>query len=300
MIPIPSIRDQGLPFIYLVQTESCLPSTVSSVDVIGNSTACQCDVVVLSFQKECHEKPPEHITYIYSPSSWNEGRNLLFKVAMKRERKYLYYNFMDDDLTLKVEGKVQPQSLWRAFEKFLIETEPAIASVHLIGGWISDIKAIRKSRKRLGCSLREETDNLPTPFYDPALNAFHHQAVEHILPYTTKFDNISWWWSGFYAGIKSEVMFPGQVVVHTEIQAISNKARPYPRKGLHGQPGAKKDWKTIYSGVKADLPQRYRDVPLFNEWVKHGPVQHFYKSWSLCLPPPRPHMLIKPFAYLEN
>ena len=44
----------------------------------------------------------------------------------------------------------------------------------------------------------------------------------------------------------------------------------------------------------------YRNATLFDEWLQDGPIGHFYKSSSLCLSPPRPHMLIQPFAYLQH
>ena len=279
-------------FLYLVQTDSCLPEWMKSGDIIGNANTCQCDVLVLSYKHACSEKPPEHVTYLFdSSASWNVGRNLLFEAARKRDKKYLYYTFMDDDITLKVEGK--PENPWRLFENFLRQTEPAVGVVRINNLWICNLKSMHDSRKKFRCGINKDVDNLPTPFFDPAVNAFHHQAVEHILPYTTRFDSVSWWWSGWYAAIKSEVMFPGQVVVHTKLLGINDQHRPYPRKDPT-------DWQAIVNEAEADLPERYRNATLLDEWRKDGPLGHFYKSSSLCLPPIQPHMLIKPFAYLQE
>ena len=281
-------------FLYLVQTESCLPNRLKSSDTIGNASACQCDVLVLSYKQSCKEKPPEHVTYLFNSSaSWNVGRNLLFEAARKRDKKYLYYTFMDDDIALKREGR--PENPWRLFENFLRQTEPALGVVRMHNFWMCNLKAMHESRKKFGCSLSKDVDNLPTPFFDPAINAFHHQAVEHILPYTTRFDEVSWWWSGWYAAIKSEVMFPGQVVVHTKLLGVNDQHRPYPRKS----PTDPTEWQAIVNEAGADLPEHHRNATLLDEWRQDGPFGHFYWSSSLCLPPIRPHMLVKPFAYLE-
>ena len=280
---------------YLVQTESCLPKHLSSANGIGDTNTCQCDVLVLSYKQQCNEiKPPEHVEYLFNSSaSWNVGRNFLLEVAKKRDQNYLYYTLMDDDITLKVEG-TKPQNPWRFFENFLRELEPALASIRLANTWISNFKAMDNSRTKRGCSLNfSDVDNIPTPFFDPAINAFHHEAVEHILPYTTRYDNVSWWWSGWYAGIRSEIKFPGQVVAPAKLLGINDKHRPYPRK-------SPTEWHSIVGEAGADLPEQYRNVPLYEEWRRQGPIGHFLKSTTLCLPPARPHMMIKPFAYLEQ
>ena len=283
---------------YLVQTESCLPKHLNSTNGIGDTNTCQCDVLVLSYKQQCNEtKPPEHVEYLFNSSaSWNVGRNLLLEVAKKRDQNYLYYTFMDDDITLKVE-EIKPQNPWRLFEKFLRELEPALAAIRIANLWICDFRSMYNSRMKRGCSLNfNDIDNIPTPFFDPAINAFHYEVVDHILPYTTKYDNVSWWWSGWYAGIRSEMKFPGQVVVLTKLLGINDQHRPYPRKS----PKSDVDWRSIVDEAGADLPEQYRNVLLYEEWRRQGPIGHFLKSTSLCLPPPRPHMMIKPFAYLEQ
>ncbi|KAJ7380231.1 hypothetical protein OS493_010946 [Desmophyllum pertusum] len=109
------------PFIYLTQTEECLPSNL--VSTIGfNATQCNCDVIVLSYQTECTERKPAHHLGI--------GRNMLYFTALSRERGYHYYIFMDDDVTLTFNEftppemkKVQP---FRAVEEWLLDYEPAV------------------------------------------------------------------------------------------------------------------------------------------------------------------------------
>ena len=92
-----------LRFLYLSQTEDCLPNNLLTGDVIGNVTACRCDVLVLSYKRRCNENPHKHVEYLFNSNtstSWASGRNLLYENAKKRGRVYLYYIFLDDDVSL--------------------------------------------------------------------------------------------------------------------------------------------------------------------------------------------------------
>ena len=104
-------------FLYLLQTESCLPDHLDSVETIGNASACQCDILVLSFKQICSVTSSPHIEYIFNSStSWTTGRNLLFEVARRRGEKYLYYIFMDDDIVLRFKTEPNNHNPWREFE----------------------------------------------------------------------------------------------------------------------------------------------------------------------------------------
>ena len=131
-------------FLYLLQTESCLPDHLDSVETIGYASPCQCDVLVLSFKQICSVTPSPHIEYIFNSSTtWTTGRNLLFEVARRRGEKYLYYIFMDDDIVLRFKTKhsfwnflrfttkQNNRNPWREFEKFLKRIEPAVGAVDI-------------------------------------------------------------------------------------------------------------------------------------------------------------------------
>ena len=144
-------------FLYLLQTESCLPDGLRSIEALGNATACHCDVLVLSCKQTCNDTPPAHVEYISAssrvPTSWSEGRNLLFGVAMGRSEKYLYYIFMDDDLHLKSKSHHNRDSrnLWRVFETFLRRIEPAVGALDTNeDDWV---RRAYKARQLLGCSI---------------------------------------------------------------------------------------------------------------------------------------------------
>ena len=50
------------PFIYLTETEQCLPHNLASSSEIGDPETCTCDVIVLSFRAKCQENNQSHIT----------------------------------------------------------------------------------------------------------------------------------------------------------------------------------------------------------------------------------------------
>ena len=197
-------------FLYLVQTGSCLPKHLKSVETIGNGTVCQCDVLVLSFKTVCHENPLEHIEYIFNSSanSWNLRRNLLYEATMARREKYLYYIFMDDDIIIRSKVKNLNSEPWRVFEMFLKDIESAVGIAEVEG--FGNLDFVYNGRKEQNYTLNETPDYIPIAHFDSAFNAFHYEAVDSVLPYPTKFDNISIWLSGWYATIKCEVIFAGQ------------------------------------------------------------------------------------------
>ena len=286
-----NINTRSSRFLYLSQTESCLPIELQSVEIIGNTSACQCDVLVLSYKQACGKTPPKHVQYLFNSStSWASGRNLLYKEAKKRGNVYLYYIFIDDDIGLRT--KAHDANPWRQFEQFLKEIEPAVAAVDTdTNGMVQQTLAGRKQKK---CSLKQISDYVPVARFDPAFNAYHYEAAEYLLPYTTRYDKTSWWYPDLYFEVKCELMFAGQTVIHTQVTATNPKHRPYPR----GNPSVSQ-WATLVKQVAAELPEQYRNVSLLSEWKSDG-IDHRRKSSTLCLPPPPPHMPIRPFAYLDG
>ena len=277
-------------FLYLLQTESCLPDYLGSVAVFGNASACNCDVLVLSYKQFCSVAPPSHhIEYRFNSSAtWSLGRNQLFEFARRRGEKYLYYIFTDDDIILEASKGKNP---WRILEDFLKRIEPAVAGIDT--DTHPFLPAIYSARRKQGCILKEKAECLPAARFDEAVNAFHYQAVGHLLPYLSKFDAVSWWYPGVYMAVKCEILFQGHSVLHTELHAINLQHRSYPKKLAGGS-----DLLAILKEVENELPEKYRNSSLLLEWRKNG-LKHETMSSTLCLPPPLPHMPIKPF-YIAN
>ena len=279
-------------FVYLVQSESCLPDSLTAVEALGNSTACHCDVLVLSYYQACSYPSPKHIEYISatSPTSWSEGRNLLYRTATNRSEKYLYYIFMDDDITLQIQAAVNP---WRVFEDFLTRIEPAVGAVDTTNNHC--VSRTYRARKLLGCGLNGYYEYVPAVHYDAGFNAFHHEAVDYILPYSSKFDAISWLFSQWYVVIKSKVIFPRQVVLYNGLLGNNGRHRIYPRKKPLGS-----ELQGIIKQVQEDLPKKYQNSNLLLEWKEYGEEHENRSRTVTCLPPPPPKMPIQPFHYRSN
>ena len=77
-------------FVYLIETESCIPKELLSPEAFGNSSACQCDVIVLGYIKQCTEDHQSYITHLFKPkSTWATGREALYKTSLQQGKKIL-------------------------------------------------------------------------------------------------------------------------------------------------------------------------------------------------------------------
>ena len=285
---------QPVKFLYLLQTESCLSAYLQ--EVIGDPSICPCDVLVLSYKTKCDKPPPPNVKYIYTGTgtSWGGARNALYEDAMKREPVYLYYILMDD-VTINREGNESESESWRRFEEFLSRVEPAVAAVDNVDKlWL---RRAANGRKNMGCSqsIDETAEFLSVARYDAAFNAFHNKTVRHILPYTNRFDRISWIFSPMYLNIKIELMYAGHSVLHNEIFATNLSRRPYPNKHWPNP----REWQNIVDEAASGLPEKYRNSMLLRGWRKDR-LYHEQRSPTLCLPPPPPKMPIRQFAYLDG
>ena len=263
--------------LYLLQTEECLPSHLKSV--LGNSSTCQCDVVVLSYKRICTDTSLSNVRYLFNHSTtWTTGRNLLFYTGI--HHRYLYYILMDDDIQLGWTRKVARfKDPWRSFEEFLFRVQPAVAALRI------DKQQLYGPQK---CYVGQEYS--PTVWFDAAFNAFHFKAVEHILPYWERFDKVGWLYSQLYIIVWCEIVFTGQVVMHREIHAFNNKHRPYPR-------DTKWKWilPMILKDIRERIPRNCRNSSLIREWERETSIHGMMQSSTYCLPPPLPNKTVTAF-----
>ena len=278
-------------FLVMIQTSKC-PTDLTTKAIFGNVEKCNCDVLVLTYKEKCLEPPPAaHIEYIFrTNTTWNTGRNLMLEIGRNRMEKYLYYIFIDDDIKLKTELKgINPW--WKVLE-FLIRIEPAVGVVDYT--W--NIKKTILAMKKLGCEVNKAAiEYLNAPNFDSAFNAFHYQAVDYILPYPTTFDNISWLWSGSYAKIMCDLVFPGHTVALSKINIVNPQHRPYPRQLPHDVDS----WGIIMKEVAAHLPKKYQNTTLFKDWKTVGYLNE-EKSISHCFSHPAPRAPLTPYSHLES
>ncbi len=121
-------------FLYLLQTENCIPSFLRLESALGNSFKCQCDVMILSWKTACNDTSLSHVKYLFNSSTtFSSGRNLLFEEAMRKDEVYWYYVFMDDDVQLRMNDGTD-KNPWRTFQDLLRNVEPAVGIVTLDAG----------------------------------------------------------------------------------------------------------------------------------------------------------------------
>ncbi|KAJ7328134.1 hypothetical protein OS493_025538 [Desmophyllum pertusum] len=223
------------PFIYLTQTEQCLPSKLVQNLQLNVSSECQCEVIVLSYETESQEESPPHFTYLFdNTTTWGSGRNKLFFHAVERRLDYIYYIFLDDDIALKFNGvatsAMKRLSPIRVFQDWLLDYEPAVGVV--------DYKLKREAktvlhRRRTLCNryrlVNDKSLANPTIYFDPLLNAFHAKAVSHIFPLDTRHEKVNWWLTDKYVTSVVELKFRGQALLFFPVTVENLLHRPYPR-----------------------------------------------------------------------
>ena len=285
------------PFIYLTETEQCLPGNLGSSSQIGDPETCNCDVIVLSFRAKCQDNNQSHITYLFDPNTlFASGRNVLFFAALDRRPGYHYYIFLNDDTFLEYNeftpANMTKMSPFRAVEKWLLDYEPAVG--------VLDYKAffgassLMKLRREL-CGINESSLVLPTVMFDGLFNAFHHKAVEHVLPYPTEHERGCIVASNRDTIIAVEVKFGGQALLFVPVTAGNPKHREYDR-------SANNFWAIIrefIGRIKQEAPPTLRNHIIF-EMLQADPRRYLNsKSRSFCVNVTR-HQSIIPYRHLLN
>ena len=284
-------------FVYMMNTEQCLPDHLASSEAIGNAIACDCEVMVLSYKRPCNDMSLRHVEYLYDPStSVGSGRNVLYEAAMARDQRFLYYIIMDDDVQLEAKDTLKIPNPWRAFERSLLLYEPALAG----STWTKNgnhgedcpwcLKTIYSNKKNLGCKFSSNdhsSDFMPVVQVDAAFSAFHRRAAAAILPYVTTFENISAVFRQKIVVMKAEIMFRGSVVAHTSVTALNTKHRETVSKVKgEGRPTSS-ELLTLLEMVENGLPEEFKRSSVAREWRENG-VKHVHMSSTLCLEPLKP------------
>ena len=282
-------------FVYLTQTERCLRTNVTRNLDLGNRSKCRCDVVVLSYKAECREYRPAHFTYLFdNTTTWGSGRNRLFFHALERNTNYLYYIFLDDDISLKFNEKATPAmrqlSPIQAFQNWLLDYEPAVGVMDYSNNPAKSL--IQLNWKICNKNLVNHTwVASPIIYFDPVINAFHAKAVVHIFPLDTRFEQVSWWFTDKYLCSVVEIKFRGQALLFFPVTVYNPLHRPYPR----SLAGTKKAWREFIKDVKRDVPERFANHSLLRKFKK-DPQLYTRKSQTYCMNVTR-HQEIVPFAH---
>ena len=285
-------------FLYMTQTEHCLPYQLRDMNALGDSTAR--DVIVLSYKKECRNTSFPHVTYIFNTSTtWTTGRTELYYAAKRLNKKYLYYIFLDDDITIvPIFTNLNSSSWWRTYKQFLLDNRPPLAALDNPNWQLVD--KIRRARSKEHCTMNgTDPDYYLAKWFDAVINAFRHDAVEHlfgpITPYWTRFDSESWWMSQWYVNIMTDIVFHNQAMLPAHLMAYNPVHRPYPQR-MH----TRKDLEVIADDIRKIIPQQYRNSAdlLFKRWTSvYEQILTTVKD-TYCHPIPSPRQELVPYQWI--
>lgn len=283
------------PFIYLTQTEKCLPKNLHA---IGEENGCNCDVIVLSYRTVCQEDNRTHISYIFvGEGSWNLGRNILYSIARERLPSYHYYIFLDDDVDIRF-NSLTPQEMkivspLRAFEAWLLDYEPAVGVADQPGPQ-SAISILRK--RRMKCGINETSMVIPTMWFDAYFNAFHYKAIKQILPYPTQYDKESWWASQLHVMCSVELKFRGQALMFVPLTVINQQHRDYPRGGHRFGAQAL----TFVEEIQKSAPAVHQNRTLFEKLKSRLLIEYpTLEASTYCMNVSRHHPIV-PYSHFES
>ena len=225
-------KSNNVSLLYLVQTASCLSDYLLHQGNLGDSSVC--DVLVFSYRKLCRRNRQPHVAYITvgHRTSWSVGRNILYDYVRKIRKRYLYYNFLDEDVkfaytdqgmlkTPPSEAEISATPPLRMYEQLLMRHRPAVArplysldtSTH---PHPNDFNACCRGHIRVPL-----VDRIPASHFDASFVSIHYNALRHLLPYELRYEKQSYWVSQQYFEVKSYLMFRGQVVKFSKIIAAN-------------------------------------------------------------------------------
>ncbi|XP_078371478.1 uncharacterized protein LOC144655138 [Oculina patagonica] len=285
------------PFIYLTQTEQCLPPNLANSSQIGDPMTCNCDVMVLSYRAKCQENKQSHISYLFDPNTlFASGRNVLYFSAMERKPGYHYYIFLDDDIVLKFNNftptDMTKMSPFRVVEKWLLDYEPALGVLDYryngASHWIH--------KRKYSCAIKETSLILPATVFDASFNAFHYKAVEHILPYPTQYERMCIFSSNRNTMLAVEIKFGGQALMFAPVTADNPKHRKEYDRSLTNLTEMMREF---IERIKREAPLKLRNHVLFKMLHKNPDFYLQRQSRSFCLNATR-HEPIIPFRHLLN
>ena len=285
------------PFIYLTETEQCLPRNLASSFEVGDPETCNCDVIVLSFRAKCQDNNQPHITYLFDTNTrFASGRNVLFFAALERRPGYHYYIFINDDIILKYNeftpANMTKMSPFRAVEKWLLDYEPAVG---VLDYKVHDGASTVLNRRRDLCGINESSLVLPTVFFDAIFNALHQKAVEHVLPYPTKYERGCIYCCNRNTMIAVEVKFGGQALLFSPVTAGNPKHREYVRSEINITAISRE----FIARIKQEAPLTLRNH-VISKMLHASPKLYLEtKSPSFCVNVTR-HQPIVPYRHLLN
>ena len=159
-------------FIYLVQ------GSQANVVKFAHLQSESSDLITLTYDQDINESEVTWLRNIFFPkSTFAEGRNRQLEVAIGSPTDYLYYIFLDDDVSFK-------KGTYEDFENLLLEHEPAVGVplCDIVKNFDQYIQALKIQHPIV---------------MDQLVQAYHRRVITEkiALPFVTDFDNLSWWYS---------------------------------------------------------------------------------------------------------
>ena len=153
-------------------------------------------------------------------STWTSGRNRLLREAQAIESlqrwKFEFFLFFDGDAYLSYRTKFYPQKViinkvsddiaLKEFIKILVRDRPLRAGVGFNPS--EDVEG-PFSEENFGCIRKCHMD--------PILSAYHRHGVDILLPYSERFDNISWYASAIMSDMYASAVIPSHCYVYQEV-----------------------------------------------------------------------------------
>jgi len=183
-------------------------------------------------------------------------------------------------------------SPFRAVEKWLLDYEPAVG---VLGCEVHHGTSTVLNRRRDLCGINEPSLVLPTVFFDTFFNAFHHKAVEHVLPYPTQYERGCIFASERDTMIAVEVKFGGQALLFSPVAACDTKHRKYDRSEINMTEISRE----FIARIKQEAPPMLRNHVIFKMLHASPKIYLETKSSSFCVNVTR-HQPIIPYRHLLN
>jgi hypothetical protein len=181
-------------------------------------------------------------------------------------------------------------SPFRAVENWLLDYEPVVGALDYDH---HGVKHIFKLRKNL-CGINETSLVLPTVFYDALFNAYHHKAIEHILPYPTQYERGCVFCSNRQAMIAVEVKFGGQAFLFAPVTGGNPLHRRYDNRRIKMNARERE----FVENIRREAPAKLRSHAIF-EQIKLTTVTRYLseRSRSYCANVSRQQPII-PYKHL--
>ena len=161
-----------MKYIYLIQGKSS--EVLNSLKLIPKNRFCIC----LTYDIEINDNLHDDIKFLFKPkTTWAEGRNILLSKILALNITFDYLIFLDDDVFFS-------KGSFLALEILITKYKP------LVGIPLTNV-ILESNRYNKNLEIQHPIG------MDQIVQVYNKQVVKEniILPYITKFDNLSWWYS---------------------------------------------------------------------------------------------------------